>query len=496
MAKRNLKAGMNRFEGFGLQAFTRDELDTIHFATLQVLKDTGIKVESEEALKIFHGAGAKVERRDGWGIVKLSGYLVEECIRLAPRTGVYCGRRPQDDVVVEGSRVGFTAGWGEHVKIIDLNTRKVRSTIKQDLAQITRIQDYLNVITVIQRAACSGDQYPPTQSLHNYEAMVANSSKHCFLGFGGGRNTRKIIAMAKIACGYEKRFVDRPIVSGFVCPTSPLTLVKECCEAIVESARGGIGIGINPMSLAGVSSPVTLAGVVVQHNAEVLSALTLAQLTAKGTPCTYCGSSTIMDMRLGSSSVGVPELALLSVAWAKLAQYYQLPSWVGACASDSKTPDVQQAYDFSLTAIPTALAGANTICGIGALESLLTFDYAAMIAGAEQAERVLKVVGGIDISDEALALDVIHAVGPGGEYISHEHTYAHMQTISQSRLFDRRTRDDWLAASGVQDVTERAYEEARRIITTHQPAALPSGAAEDMCALIEEYEAELKADTK
>jgi trimethylamine--corrinoid protein Co-methyltransferase len=494
MAKRNVKAHFATRSGFGINAFTKDELDAIHFATLQVLEVTGIKIESEEALAVFHGAGARVERHGNYGIVKIPNYIAEDCIRWTPRNGCFYGRRPEDDYITDGPRVSFTAGFGEHVKIIDIDTKEVRPTVKADLAAITRIQDNLDVIAVIERAACSGDQYPDTQPLHNYEAMVSNTSKHCFLGFGGRRNAKKIIEMAALAGGGVKAFRNRPIVTAFVCPTSPLTMVRDCCETIMECAANGIGIAVIPMSLSGASSPATLAGVVVQHNAEVLSAFILAQLTRKGTPCTYCGCSTIMDMQLGLSPAGVPENALLDVATVKMAQYYQVPSWVGGCGSDSKLPDAQQAYDFSLTAMPAALAGANVIYGLGAIESILTFDYAAMITGAQQAERIMRVVGGIEISDESMALDLIHEIGPGGEFLSHEHTFRHMREMSRGKLFDRRTREAWLEATDGKDLSQRAYEEARRIMSTHEPMALPDGASGAIKDLIKEYEDELKAE--
>lgn len=493
MAVRNSKAGYQTLNGYGLNAFSDQELEAVHAATLQILWNTGIKVETPEALDIFEAAGASVNRKGKYGIVKIPNYVVEDCIGSTPKVGMFYGRRPEDDYFADGNRVAFTAGFGEHVKIIDPGTRKVRPTKKQDLCNITRIQDALSVTPVIERAACSGDQYPATQPLHNYAAMVANTSKHCFLGFGGGKNAEKIIEMAKIAVGGEENFKARPIVTGFVCPTSPLTLVNEACESIIACAKGGIGISIIPMSLSGASSPATLAGVVVQHNSEVLSALILAQLTRKGTPCVYCGCSTIMDLRLACSPVGVPEMAQLSVAWVKLAQYYHLPSWVGGCASDSKLPDAQQGYDFSLTAMPAALAGANVIYGLGAIDSLITFDYAAMIMGAEQAKRILQVVGGITINDETMVLDLIDQVGPGGEYMTQQHTYDHMREMSSSKLFNRLNRDAWEKKMKDSPIEDQAYAQAEKILENHKPMPLPDGAQESIDNLIKEYEDKLKS---
>ena len=492
MAVRNQKAGFNNLTGYGINAFTTQELEAIHAATLQVFQNTGIKVETPEALDIFAQAGASVKRMDKYGIVKIPGYIVEESIRSTPKVGMFYGRRPEDDYFTDDNRVGFTAGFGEHVKIIDPETRLVRPTVKQDLANITRVQDALSVIPVIERAACSGDCLPAAQPLHNYAAMVENTSKHCFLGFGGGRNAEKIIEIAKIAAGGEEQFMERPTVTGFVCPTSPLTLVNEACESIIACARGGIGISIIPMSLSGASSPASLAGVVVQHNVEVLSAVILAQLTRKGTPCVYCGCCTIMDLRLACSPVGVPEMAQLSVAYAKLAQFYKLPSWVGGCASDSKLPDAQQGYDFTLTALPAALAGANVIYGLGAIESILTFDYAAMIMGAEQAERIQQVVSGINVNDETMALDLIHEVGPGGEYMTNKHTFQNMRKMSAGKLFNRLNRDAWEQKLKKKPIAEQAYDAAQDIMKNHKPMPLPEGAMAKINDLIAAYEDELK----
>ena len=205
----------------------------------------------------------------------------------------------------------------------------------------------------------------------------------------------------------------------------------------------------------------------------------------------------MMDMMLGSAPIGVPEQGLLSIGSAKLAQYYKLPSWVGGGASDSKLPDAQAAYDFSLNAMAAALAGANIIYGPGSLESALTFDYAAFIMDMEQCRRIMRIVRGIDINDETLALDVIHEVGhSAGEYLMHDHTIEHMRNLSQTQLFDRGSREHWEKNMGSKDLTQRAYERARDIIDNHTPMPLADGAGETMTDIIAEYEAKIKKDKK
>lgn len=490
---RSLKAGFNSLSGFGLNAFTADELESLHLATLEVLSEVGIKVESDEAIEIFQGAGAKVERVKDYGIVKFPHYLVEDCIRWAPRNVIYYGRDSNKDYILEPKRVGFST-FGECIQVIDPYTRQVRKSVKSDLGGATLVCDYLDEIVAVERALCSSDQFPETQPLHNFEAMVTNTGKHLLLGFGSGANTKKIIEMAAACVGGMENFKKRPIVTAFVCPTSPLTLVKRCCEVIIECARLGAGIAIIPMALSGATSTATLAGTLVQHNAEVLSALMLAQLTNKGTPCTYSSCTTMMDLRFTITAVGAPEYGIISAGLAKLAQYYRLPVWVGGGHSDSKLPDAQAAYEASITATVAALAGANVIYGAGCLESGLTFDYAKLVMDAEMIRGVQQVVKGIEVNDETLGIDVIKEVGPGGEFMTHPHTFKHMKELSQSRLFDRRNRESWQEFAGGKDLTERAYEEAKHILENHKPAPLPDGAAEAMKSIIEEYEAELKTN--
>lgn len=494
MTVRTVKAGMNTLSGWGLNAFTNDELDAIHYATLEILRDVGVKVESKEATEIFEAGGCKVTRFDNYSIVKMPPYVVEECIRSTPSTVVYYGRDKKDDYSVEAKRVGFSP-FGENVQVIDRKTRKVRHSTKKDLGEASLLCDYYDQVPVVERAMCSGDQYPATQTLHNFQAMVTNSSKHLFLSFGSGRNARKIIEMAIACAGNKEAFEERPFVTAFVCPTSPLTLVAQCCEGTIEAAKAGIGVAIIPMALSGATAPVPLAATIVQHNAEVLSNIVLAQLTRKGTPCTYSSCSTIMDLRFTVAAVGAPEWGMISAATAKMAQYYKLPFWGAGGHTDSKVPDTQSGYESCLTALISALAGSSVIFGAGSLESGLTYDFAKFVMDMENAERILKVVKGVDVNDLTLAVDIIKEIGPAGEFMTHTHTYEHMRKMSQSKIFDRRSRETWEQVSRGKDIVELAYAEAERILETHKPLPLPDGATEAMDSIIADYEAELKAES-
>jgi len=154
--RRVSRSGIGTTSGFGLSAHSRDELDSIHYTTLQILQDTGIKVMSEKALEVFHGGGASVERFGDYGIVKIPSYLIEDCTHWAPRSIVYDARNPNDDYVAEPNRVGFTT-FGGCINVIDSATRQIRRATKQDCGNIARVCDYLDEICVVTRAVNSTD---------------------------------------------------------------------------------------------------------------------------------------------------------------------------------------------------------------------------------------------------------------------------------------------------------------------------------------------------
>jgi trimethylamine--corrinoid protein Co-methyltransferase len=489
MVPKASKVGMQVLSGFGLNALSDDQLDSIHYATLQVLKRTGLRVEHDEALEIFHGSGGVIERRKGYGIVRIPEHLVEDCISWAPSTVVYHGRDREDDFVVEPKRVSFINGGG-CVNVIDMESRQARKGTKRDAGEIAQVCDALDEIRVVERPCIASDVPPKSYPVHTLEAILGHTSKHVLIGADTPENLRAMVDLAAACMGGMDTFISRPLFTASVCPTSPLALLSGCCGVVIEAARRGVGLWIVPMALAGATSTATIAGTLVTTNAEILGALSLAQLTARGTPCTYSSTSTIMDLRTGIGAVGAPELSLVAAGGAKLAQYYRLPCVVGGAMSDSKIPDAQAAYETALSGLTAALAGANMVFGPGGLDQLLTFDYAKLIMDAELIQMIMNVVGGIEVTDESIGLDVIHQAGPLGEYLTHDHTYRHMSEVSSSSLFDRTLRDDWVSAGG-RDLTERAYEKAKAIREHHNPTPLPEGAAEAMRTIVADYEAEL-----
>ena len=188
--KRRLKVGKNRNSGFSLNVITDDECHEIHLATLEVMKDVGVFVENDEALDRYHDGGCRVDRKNK--VVKFPHYVVEDAIESAPATFYACGRRPEDDVLLEDNRVTFT-NFGEGIVFVDPFSGERRETRKADIEKAARIIDYLDYVETYERAMCSHDKPPESQALHNAEASLTNTVKHHWLGPVDKFQARKIV---------------------------------------------------------------------------------------------------------------------------------------------------------------------------------------------------------------------------------------------------------------------------------------------------------------
>ncbi len=323
--RRNIKAGRLGNGGFSLNSLTDDELHEIHLATLEVLEKTGIFVENEDALELFHANGAKIDKKSK--IVKLPPYMIEDTLRSAPPKFVMAGRRPEDDFVLESNRVGFT-NFGEGIQLNDLESGELRAPTKMDVGQSAKLGDFLSEISVYNRAMGAHDVPAEVAPVHNAEAIFNNTTKHVMIGPFSGYLARQIVKMAQVVAGGEQALRERPLVSFHTCPVSPLRLVEDTCEVIMESAKAGMMVNIITMAMAGASSSIHLAGTLVDHNAELLASVALSQLTVKGAPIMYGSSTTAMDLRFATATVGAPECAMINAAVARLARYNSLPSFV------------------------------------------------------------------------------------------------------------------------------------------------------------------------
>jgi trimethylamine--corrinoid protein Co-methyltransferase len=323
--KRNRHAGRLQSDGVGVNALSDADLDAVHHGSLEVLERTGVFVEDDQALAVFADAGCRVDRESN--LAKLPPHVVADALGSCPPTYALCGRDPGHDFMMGSTRVGFVT-FCEGILINDLETGVNRASTKQDVADITRLVDALADIDAVASPLGARDTGVAAPTAHGLEAMLNHTTKHVHLPMMTRHEAEAAVEMAALVAGGDDVLRDRPIVSGGCAIVSPLRLTKQFSDVTAVWARAGLPTLMISGVIAGATSPATLAGSLVQHNAEMLAAITYAQLVERGTKVLYGSFSAAMDMRFGQDCVGTPEMSLVSTCLPLLAHRYDLPCWM------------------------------------------------------------------------------------------------------------------------------------------------------------------------
>jgi len=315
-----------RAGSFGLHVLSTDDLEQIHMSTLDVLWNIGLLVKSPRAREIFGDNGCAVDEKSE--IVKIPAHLVEDAIQSTPATYRAHAINPENDYVPGGKKTGFV-NFGEAATLIDPVTREVRDATRKDVDDSVRFIDALENSIGWERPLTPRDLDEEMASIYNAYSFYSYSSKHGFLGIYNVEQFQAAVKMGAVLAGGEEKLSQSPLFTCSADPVSPLVLTEEATDVLIEACGFGAPIKINGLGLAGGTTCVDLASTLVTHNSEVLGSITLGQLVRRGAPMVYGSSTSIMDMKTTLASMGAPEMAMLSAAVAKLAQFYKMPSWVG-----------------------------------------------------------------------------------------------------------------------------------------------------------------------
>ncbi len=450
------------------KVFSHDELLEIHYSTLEVLRNVGTIVENDKIIKFLQDAGAYVDHKKR--IVKFPDHLITEAIKKAPKNIVLAGREKKYDLHLNEKAVYYGLGGGP-LYILDSRTGRPRRTTKRDVAEAARIGDALPNVNFIMSMASSQDYPQHLIGLHNLDAMLRNTVKPIIV-MDYGSDVSPLIRMAEAVVG-EGNLEKRPIICLYSEPVSPLKHGKEYLDNILKFARSKLPVVYIPSPMYGATAPATLAGGLVQANAETLSGNAILQLMNPGSPFIYGADPSVMDMRTGVFSYGSPEWMLSNIALAQLGRYYGLPIWSTGGCSDSKVLDAQAAIEAALTIFVATASGGNLIHDFGFLDFGMTYSLELVIICDEIASLVKRILSGIEVNDETLALDVIANVGPGGHFLTQVHTLKNYKREHWfPTLLDRDRRHIW-KMKGSRDLVQRAREKTEYILRTHVVEPLP-----------------------
>lgn len=463
----------------------------IHNATLDILEHVGVRFPSKNALKIWNDYGAVVD----WDsmVVKIPPQLIDDAIKTAPSTYTLAARNEQQDLPLDGNHV-FLGTDGCGVEVIDLETGSLRRSSLQDVIDIARIADFVPEIGFHWVAVSAQDRPAETRGLYELQAIWENSTKHVQTeSIYSTVEARAAVEMALAIAGNSEQLSKRPVLSMMQCTTSPLGHDKGSLDAALIAAQAGIPVGFMTMASCITTGPATLAGTLAVGNAEVLSALVLIQLAHPGAPVYYAAAQTSSDLRTGSYTGGGPEDFLFGAASNVLADYYDVPLSMGSFATGAKQPDWQAGIDNSLSTFMASIVMSDMLLGAGLLHGSRIWSYEQLLMDCEIFDLVEKMMGGITVNEETLALKTIQSVGPGGNFLGQKHTTKHMRRRWVPQYMDRRTYDKWLEeGDGARDW---ARAKAKDILATHKPEPLNRKLSQELRKIITKVENQAAHET-
>ena len=452
-----------------LVVLSKDELELIHLSTLEVLRRTGIAVKEPKAVEVFKKAGCFIDGER----VRIPAHLVERALRATPPRVSMSDRNGRPAMFLEDNNVYFGTG-SDTPYISDLQTKKRRLAVLKDVENVAKVVDYLPELSFLMCSGIASDVNPKISDIYHFGAMVSHTEKPLVFTSWSLDNLKAIIAMAEAVAGGAKELRSKPFVALYTEPISPLTLAAESTQKLMFMADKALPVVFTPGLLTGGTGPVTIAGGLVQANAEMLGGYVLAHSIREGVPFIYGGGVFPIDMATGLLRYSAPEGLLATSALTDMARHYRLPMFSFAGCSDSNTYDEQAAIEGALWTLLSSLNGGNLVHDVGYINNGLTISYEQLVVSNEVIAFVRRMTGGFEINEETLALDLIHNVGPGGEYLTSEHTLKHFKENWSPQLFSRTSYERW-QKEGKKGLATRANEKAKEILKTHVPKPLDQG---------------------
>jgi trimethylamine--corrinoid protein Co-methyltransferase len=450
---------------------TREQIEGVHQASLAVLERTGIHVENERALALYRQGGARV---DG-ARVYLSPSTVEQALEKVPSRVLLAGRDPGQDVVLEGRRVYAGTG-GSPTTVLDPGADTVRPALLQDLVDFARLADALDHCDFVVVPLHPTDVPDEDVPANRFYACLAHTAKHVMGGVGSVEGAQAVIEMGTVIAGGLEPLRERPFVSAITCwMVSPLHLDTGVTDILLAWCQAGLPVVLSSAPMAGSTSPVTLAGTLVQLNAEQLSGIVLTQLVRPGTPVLAGYIPGVADMRTGGYLGGAVEFGMMQAAAAQLAHFYRVPIYCSGGMSDAKLPDAQAGYEKMATFLLAAMGGGNYIHhAIGMVTNMSSASLEQAVIDDEIVAMAMRVLRGVEVTEASMAVDAIHRVGPGGHYLMDAHTVQFMRSgFFYPQVADRQNRAAW-EEGGRKDTRARAIARLEKLLQAHESPGLPA----------------------
>ncbi len=471
-----------------IEVLSQKEIEAIHSASLNILSETGMLVHSEKVLNFLAENGADVDKNKN--IVKFPEKLIQESLDSIPCEVELCDRNKKNYMTL-GLDKSYIASGHNAVYVLDSKTGERKPATKNDIGKFAFLAEYLDNIDCVGVQAMPQDVMPKSTLLHAMDACWNNTRKHIYFSPGTVEETRAILDMAKIVVGADD-LSKTPLFTCQLSSTSPLTWEEGAAEAVLAVAKEGVPLSFLPEPVAGVTAPITLAGLLCMHNTEVLSGIVLSQLARQGTPVIYGAAWSTFDMKRCNVLIGAPEVGLLSAAGAQMASFYKMPSHTANPESDSHILDQQNAWEKMITGMGALLGGVHLLVNAGMFATGLTVSFEQLVLDNEMFGVIKRFLRGIEVTPKTIAADVIKNIGPKGEFMTADHTLEHLLAGEhwESSISNRMKFEKWLE-DGAKDVVCNANKKVADMLKNNEPPILDKEVQKELKAKIAQYEREI-----
>jgi trimethylamine--corrinoid protein Co-methyltransferase len=447
-----------------LKFLDKDEEEFVHEQSLKSLRTLGIMVKNDRVLKMLKDAGATVD--ESKGIAKISEDMVNGAVKAAPKSFVLGARDPKHDKKIPIETHSWMATTGLAVYTLDIETGERRPTTDQDLANFSKLADALEPVDICWTTVTATDVQQETLAIRSLWTAMKNCSKHVQVipAARDGRDARRQVELAALVAGGEEELRKRPLFSVISCTIAPLSFDRGPVDAQVEFAKAGIPVVAMSMSLSGMSSPVTMAGTIVNINTENLASLVISQTAAAGAPFIYSSESAPIDMKTGVMDYTSHAFPIISAGVAQMACRYGVPTMVSSWGIETKNPGLEASFSQIYTGAIGPLCGSDLISGAGSIDAAKGACLEQVVIDAYMWEDVRAVMRKYTFSEETAALDVVAEVGHGNSFLSHIHTARNFK----KELYFRDPKKQEYQATRSTAMAPAAKEVARKLLKEHR----------------------------
>jgi trimethylamine--corrinoid protein Co-methyltransferase len=464
-----------------LRMISNEQVRELHYATLEILSQTGVKMDDPQGRELLLEAGAWESN----GRIKIPENLVTDAIDKAPSRIPMHNRLGELSMPLELGKVFFGPG-SDTTFTLDVENGERRRAVAQDVEDIARLGDALENIDFIMSMGNPSDVPENALYIHAFIGMLRGSVKPNVYTAENRKDMEDIYRIAAAVVGGEEALREKPILMHYAEPISPLYIIEESLQKHIFCAEKGIPAAYIPSPNTGGGGPITVAGAVALGNAECLLGLIITQLANPGAPFLYGMNTAALDMKTTIVSYGSPDWSLGMAAWAELARYYNLPVWGYGGATDSKVVDTQAGIEATFSILNAFLSQITLVHDVAYIEYGSTSSMEMLVIADEIIGMTRFLMNGLDVNRETLALDAIARVAPGEGFLADDHTMDNFRTAQWApKLLDRWQYDVWQEA-GSKDMFTRANERAREILAEHEVPPLPEEAEKVIAELLEE----------